>query len=198
MTGRDSAVIKRAELERHGAIVRQLGDRSQTSAPAPERLVAGSVRPAAGDAEEADRVRRLVQAMLSGFARQRQELLDEVQPYAVRIAVEVAKRIVRRELQTDPGLITRTVQAAFEQMSPAPGMRVRVHPIDASHLRRTIREVVTSPDQAECVEIVPDESIEQGGCVIEGQRGVVDARLRTQFEEIQARLFDALDTGGRR
>ncbi|MFW5867491.1 MAG: FliH/SctL family protein [Armatimonadota bacterium] len=143
---------------------------------------------------EADRTRGLVQAMLSGFARQRRELLTELQPYVVRIAVEVARRIVQRELRTDPGLVNRTVRSALEQVAMASETRVRVHPLDAQVLQSTIREIVQAPDEAASLQIVPDGSIERGGCVVESDQGIVDARLQTQFEEVQARLLDGLST----
>ncbi|MGI5818242.1 MAG: FliH/SctL family protein [Armatimonadota bacterium] len=138
-------------------------------------------------------MRRLVQAMLAGFARQRRELLMELQPYVVRIAVEVARRIVRRELQTDPGLTARTVGAALDQIATASETRVRVHPLDARLLKSTIREIVPAPDEAASLQIIPDGSIERGGCVVESDRGIVDARLQTQFEEMQGRLLDGLE-----
>ena len=150
----------------------------------------------APEGEHTERVRRLVQAMLSGVAQQRRELLAELQPYVVRIAVEVARRIVGRELTTDPGLITRTTEVALEQMMSASQITVRVHPLDAQVLQATLSEIVRAPDQADGLEIVPDGSIEPGGCVVESDRGIVDARLRTQFEEMQARLLQELDGGG--
>lgn len=149
-----------------------------------------------GEAEQVDRVRRLVQAMLRGFAQQRRELLAELRPYVVRLAVEIARRIVQRELRTDPGLIVRTTDTALEQVASASGVRVRVHPLDAELLQQTMSEMVPAPDRAAAIEVVPDGSIEQGGCVVESDRGIVDARLRTQFEEMQTSLLDALEGHG--
>ncbi len=120
-------------------------------------------------------------------------MLVELQPQVVRIAVEVARRVVRRELLTDPGMIGRTVQSALEQVAAASHARVRVHPLDAQVLQATIRELLPASDEAASVEIIPDGSIERGGCVIESDRGIVDARLETQFEEMQARLLDGLE-----
>jgi flagellar assembly protein FliH len=131
--------------------------------------------------------------MLGAFARRRREMLMELQPHVVRIAVEVARRIVRRELRTDPGMVARTVGSALELVASASRARVRVHPLDAQVLQSTIREIVTAPDEAAAVEIIPDGSIERGGCVVEGDRGIVDARLQTQFEEMQTRLLDGLE-----
>lgn len=192
--GATGRIIKRAELARSGTPVRTLGERlAYPLAPAP-LLVEEPLEPEPDDAE-IERTRRLVQAMLSGFAQQRRELLDELLPYVVRIAVEVARRIVRRELTSDPGMVTRTVQAALEQMLSASQIVVRVHPLDAQVLQAQIGSIADAPDQAEAIEIVPDGSIDPGGCVVESERGIIDARLRTQFEQMQAQLLQELERG---
>lgn len=192
----EGRIIKQSELDDSDTRVRGLGpaEKAPAETRSEESVTVEAARPARSDEEQ--RVRRLVQAMLSGFAQQRRELLADLQPYVVRIAVEVAQRIVRRELRTDPGLIVRTAETALEQLSSASLVRVRAHPLDAQLLESRMNEIVSARDEAATVEIVPDGSIERGGCVVESDRGIVDARLHTQFEEIQARLFDALDTTG--
>lgn len=190
MSERRGRVIKCDELEATEGVFSAFS--AVDRAPG-ERGVAVKA-PQEPEAPEVERVRRLVQAMLSGFAQQRRELLTELQPYVVRVAVEVARRVVRRELEGDPGMIARTVGSALEQVAGASQVRVRVHPLDAQVLQGTIRELVTTPERAAAVEIVPDGAVEPGGCVVESDRGIVDARLQTQFEEMQARLLDSLET----
>ncbi len=200
-------VIKREEIERRGVEVLRLGTDAEPASEMPPMTEPEETLPAVshveGDSEQVQRVRRLVQAMLSGFSRHRRELLDELQPHVARIAIEIAKRIVQRELRTDPGMVTRMVEAALEQVTAASTVRVRVHPLDAQTLEETLWEIVSAPDEAEALEIVPDGSIEAGGCVVESDRGIVDARLQTQFEEMQRSLLEApgshrSDEGGTR
>ena len=195
MSERAGRIIKRDELEREGLRMARVHAAESEAEPSSEAALGGAVESVREDeaSPEVDRVRRLVQAMLGGFARQRREMLMELQPYVVRIAVEVARRVVRRELDTDPGMIARTVESALEQVAAAAQARVRVHPLDAQVLQATIRELVPASDEAAAVEIIPDGSIERGGCVVESDRGIVDARLQTQFEEMQARLLDGLE-----
>jgi len=193
-------VIHRADIEASELRVVRMGgedDPPGPTQPAREAQVAPAqpqIVSEKADPEQEQRVRRLVQAMLAGFARQRRELLSELQPYVVRIAVEVGRRIVRRELRSDPGMVTRIAQAALEQVGMAANVRVRVHPLDARILEDSMMQIVAAPDEAAAIEIVPDTSVEQGGCVVESDRGIVDARLRTQFEEMQTRLLEGLET----
>ena len=196
-------IIRRTEIEANEVRVTPVG--GDLAPPAHETPVVdvpvaprAEVVPEPGDDEQVERVRRLVQAMLSGFARQRRELLADLQPYVVHISVEIARRIVRRELRTDPGMITRIAESALEQIGAAANVRVRVHPLDAQVLERSMMEIVSAPDEAAAIEVVPDAAVEQGGCVVESDRGIVDARLRTQFEEIQTSLLASLETESRR
>lgn len=188
-------VIKRTELECAGGRLHRLGDHASEPTASGQFVVEPPLA-AETESAELERTRRLVQAMLSGLAQQRRELIDELLPYVVRIAVEVARRIVRRELTSDPGQVTRTAQAALEQMLSAAQVVVRVHPLDAQVLRASIGALTDAPDQAKALEIVPDGSIDPGGCVVESERGIVDARLRTQFEQMQAQLLHELERGG--
>lgn len=185
-------IISQEETRRGGLRVKPLleaPDRPAEHSPAARPEVLAEP----GDSEQEARVRGLVQAMLSGFAQQRRELLADLQPYVVRIAVEIARRIVRRELRTDPGLITSIARGALEQIGSAAEVRVRVHPLDAQVLQETILQVVVAPGQAPTVEIVPDGSIERGGCLVESDQGIVDGRLHTQFEAVQTSLLQALE-----
>ncbi len=196
-------IIRRTEIEGSEVRVTPMGgDLAPAPLPPPPPDIpvtpSAEIVPEPGDDEQVERVRRLVQAMLSGFARQRRELLADLQPYVVRISVEIARRILRRELRTDPGMITRIAEAALEQVGAAANVRVRVHPLDAQILEQSMMEIVSAPDEAAAIEVVPDAAIEQGGCVVESDRGIVDARLRTQFEEIQTRLLESLETEGHR
>ena len=188
-------IIKRRELEDEVVCLSQIEGECCESVPGAEEPDPAVVEEAAGEVEmdQVERVRHLVQAMLSGFSRQRREFIMELQPYVTRISVEVAERIVRRELRTDHGMIARLVGDALKQVAGASRVRVRVHPLDARTLQETLREIVAAPDEADALEIIPDGSIECGGCVVESDRGIVDARLQTQFEEIQTSLLDALD-----
>lgn len=186
-------IIRRDQLERDRVqVTRLLRSPGPPEATGP-RPTSPEVLPEAMESEREERLRTLVKAMLSGFAQQRRELLADLQPYVVRIAVEVARRIVRRELRTDPGLITSIARSALEQLGAAADVRVRVHPLDAQLLQETILELAATPGEAAALEIVPDGSIERGGCVVESDRGIVDARLRTQFEAVQTSLLQALE-----
>jgi len=108
-------------------------------------------------------------------------LRDAVETEVVELAFAVARRILRRELQTDPAATLGVVKAGLERVSSGEVQRIRVHPDDFEMVRA---EVDGS------VDVVSDESVAVGGAVFETPEGRLDARIQTQLEEIERGLVD--------
>jgi flagellar biosynthesis/type III secretory pathway protein FliH len=65
-------------------------------------------------------------------------------------------------------------------------LRVRVHPGDAAVLSPTWAQQAAPTGQR--LELVPDENIRRGGCLVEGEAGMVDARVETQQQLVLSAL----------
>jgi flagellar biosynthesis/type III secretory pathway protein FliH len=61
---------------------------------------------------------------------------------------------------------------------------VRVSKDDLENVSRRKDFWMPVGERLESIIIEPDERIEKGGCIIESNSGVVDARLGVQFEEL--------------
>jgi flagellar assembly protein FliH len=116
----------------------------------------------------------------------RRLLRREAEEDLVKLAIAIARRVIRRELTTDPEAILGLVKAAFEKVDAREVFRVRVHPADAALLETALRERA-APDR---VEIVADRSLERGAVILETARGNLDASAETQLIEIERGLAD--------
>jgi flagellar assembly protein FliH len=70
-------------------------------------------------------------------------------------------------------------------------LRIRVNQLDVDLLRQNRPSLLQVVDGVEGIEIVEDRRVDQGGCVIETEQGVYDARIRTQLGEIERVLREA-------
>jgi flagellar assembly protein FliH len=104
----------------------------------------------------------------------------------VRLAVAIARRVVRRELTIDPQAITGLVKAALEQISAGERIRVRVHPQDEA----AVRSCLAAAGRAASVEVAGDAALERGSAILEAERGDLDASANTQLAEIERGLTD--------
>lgn len=122
------------------------------------------------------------------LARLRERLRRETEEDLVRLAVAIARRILRREISTDPQAILGLVKAAFERIDEREVLRLRAHPEDA----RTLEASFADLGLPERIEVVADKKLERGALVVETERGELDASVETQLEEIERGFADLI------
>jgi len=117
--------------------------------------------------------------------------LEEQMALAVtRTAVQLARQVVRHELDTRPEIVARVAQEAVNAIVlSARHLRVRVHPADQQHVMAGAGEALKARD----ARIIADPSIEPGGCIVDSDLGQVDARIGTRWAAAAA-VFGREDT----
>ncbi len=162
---------------------RRLQEAAQVEAA---RAVAEAQARARAELEAAwtERLRRL-ERLLEELGRQGPEVLAErFAPAVVTLALEVARKIVRREVDQDPGLLVAWAREAAGRLHGAGELVVRVNPQDLELLRAS-GVPVDRADQG--LRWVADPGVD-GGCVVESEAGVADATLGTQLRVLRERL----------
>ena len=154
-----------------------------------------SERQAQEAAMAAHEERRLRQAaeLVETFARERERYLEAVEPEVVKLALAVAARILRREAQMDPLLLTGAVRVALGQLSSSTQIRLRVPPADLDLWEEAIALL---PNLETKPTVLAGEGMRLGDCEIETEMGSVDLGVRAQMAEIERGFFDR--AGGRR
>ena len=77
-------------------------------------------------AAEAEQRRRQLGELVTRFAEERDRYLRAVEQEVVKLALAVAARILRREAQMDPLLLTGAVRVALGQLAASTEVRLRV------------------------------------------------------------------------
>jgi len=153
-----------------------------------EGEAAGQSRAAA----ELQPVLERLERSITELAGLRARLRKEAEADLVRLALAIARRILRRELAVDPDALHGLVLGALEKLQGQEICRVRVHPAHAGVFRACLRQMVAAAP----VEVLPDASREVGTVIFETERGNLDASVESQLREIERGLSDRL--GGSR
>lgn len=148
---------------------------------------------AAAQAMAAQERTRQAAELVEGFAKERDRYLRAVEAEVVELALAVAARILRRESQMDPLLLTGAVRVALGQLSGSTQVKLRVPPAELDLWREAI---ATVPNLALKPTVVAGEGMRLGDCIIETELGSVDLGVRSQLGEIERGFFDR--AGGRR
>lgn len=121
------------------------------------------------------------------FGRERARYFAEVEAEVVKLALAVAARVLHREVNLDPLLLTATVRIALEKIADNSATKVHVPLSEVESWRKGFAE------GADCkVEFIGDEHLGAGECTLATNIGRVDLGVSAQLEEIEKGFFDLL------
>lgn len=147
---------------------------------------------AAARQELAGDVRTVVEklaATISEIAGVRSEAIHRAEADAVHLVLAISRRILHRELSLNVNAVEDLIKAALEKLQAQEVYRVRVHPDQEETLKRCLGKT----GRGQAVTVVSDPTQSEGGAVFETNRGLLDASLDTQLDEIERILADQLE-----
>ncbi len=136
--------------------------------------------------QEIDNVTNRLTALINALATPLEHLSDDVEDELVKLAVAIAKQIVRRELKTDPTQVISVVKEALNAL-PAAGQNIKLHlhPEDA----KLVADTMLANANERKWELVDNPLIQRGGCRIETDSSNVDATIESRVATIATRIM---------
>jgi flagellar biosynthesis/type III secretory pathway protein FliH len=117
----------------------------------------------------------------------RQSVLREAAEGVADLAIGIAARILRREVETDGRAVVPVLRELLQRAATATQITVRLSPRDHAILLAGLHEIPEATG-VEGLRLRADSGVTPGGCVIETEAGSLDARLETQLERVDAAL----------
>ena len=131
--------------------------------------------------------------LIQNFAQERDRYLQTAELEVVKLALAVAARILRREAQMDPLLLTGAVRVALGQLSASSTVRLCV---PAKDLDLWTESIALIPNLAVKPTLIAGEGMRLGDCIVETSMGSVDLGVRSQLGEIERGFFDRAGATG--
>lgn len=117
-----------------------------------------------------------------GFAAAQRDLAACMEQEAARLGMEIAKKIVRREVSADPDLVVALASMAVKKAVSQSGAVLRVSVGDAERIRLSMHDLRSS------ITVREDPSLERGDFVLDTAQSHFDGRIDAQVESL-GRLF---------
>jgi flagellar assembly protein FliH len=119
------------------------------------------------------------------FRRERLRYFAGVEAEVVKLALAIAARVLHREAKLDPLLLSGVVRVALEKVSDGSTAVLRVPAGEIESWREVFAEEPS-------LQLVGDEKLHTGDCVIDTSVGSVELGVSAQLEEIERGFFDLL------
>ena len=120
-----------------------------------------------------------------------EQLVSRYAPQMVRLALEIAEKVIGRAVEEDPRIAASILERARREVVDARQIRIWLHPADHKVLSQLRPDLIKIGSEAgRTVEVLASEEIGRGGCRLETEMGVVDATIPTQLAETRRQLLD--------
>ncbi len=128
-------------------------------------------------------------ANINNFMGAPKEVFEFISPDILEISVDIAKKIIKKEVESDPQVLVNTIVDVLKTVSKnEPKVSIRVHPQAVGYVKDTIPNITYENGIDSKLNIISDPSIEPGGCIFQTNNGIVDASIDTQLEIIKKAL----------
>ncbi len=128
----------------------------------------------------------------TAFQEKRQPLLEEAQRGVLDLAIEIARKVIQKEIELDTETIIGVVKRAVEQIFRGSDLTLQLHPEDARIVEETLAGNPRWAEDLRQVEVRPSPEIDRGGCRLLSGAGVVDVTVESQLELIGEALNQSL------
>jgi len=136
-----------------------------------------------------------VGALASDFHQRLESLEQQLAGRIAGVALELARQVVRTELQQRPEMVVDVAEQALSALLvAAKHIVLRLHPDDHGMAQAQLADILA----ARGVRAVPDSTITRGGCLVESDIAVVDATVEARWARTAAAFgHEAPWNGGR-
>jgi flagellar assembly protein FliH len=120
------------------------------------------------------------------------QIIAEAEPFLLELSVQIAEKIIQKQLSVDSEYQKELIQKLLSRKRDKGVITLCVSPTQFMVMNASREELSRSIDAQAELQIIPDASVQDHGCVIRSALGTIDARIDTQLNEIKKALLAVL------
>ena len=128
-----------------------------------------------------------VTALAEGAVRARAEFLQRCEPEVIGLVLEIARTVIGQQLALDREALADVARRALSIAGEAEQYYLHLHPDDAELVERYLQRDTLGM----AIQVVRDDHLSPGDCLVRTPYGRVDASVATQLREVREQLVGA-------
>lgn len=135
--------------------------------------------------EQASEELQQIRETFAAFMNAKQEVYEQIAPDILEISVDIAQKIIKKEVSEDPQVLVNNIVDVLKSLSKDENkIALRVNPVQVDVVKQQVPEILTIAGSDARVSVLADEEVSEGGCLVTTSNGVVDATVETQLSVI--------------
>ncbi|ACV61604.1 flagellar assembly protein FliH [Desulfofarcimen acetoxidans DSM 771] len=131
---------------------------------------------------EAINVRNSAWEMLRSAEAERKITLSEIEEEVLALSVQIAEKLVAKQLDIDRETVLSIVQEAVLLLSDRDSFIIVANPADVEIIRQNKHMFMKFLTEAAGLKIIGDPDIDPGGCRVKTERGQIDSTLESRWQ----------------
>ncbi len=119
---------------------------------------------------------------------------EELQKVVMPVALKAAKKIVASELQVNPQVTLDIVSSTLKSIAQHKRIVLYVSKQDYELIESSKSRLKSVFEELESLSIREREDVEPGGCVVETEVGIINARLKDRWRTLETALENVVST----
>ncbi len=122
------------------------------------------------------------------FEEKLKMLRHEMQKAVLPLVMKATKKIIGEELKLDSETILSIVLQSIKSISQCKVVKLYVNKKDLDFLGSEKEELKKQFEKLESFQILPRDDVDHGGCIIETEKGILNATLENQYRALERAL----------
>lgn len=133
-----------------------------------------------------------VEKLLHSLKILKREIMNQNETHLLKLTMEIGTRLAYHEISLHPEIILEVLKQSIDMAIDEEKLVVKVNPTNYEFFMNLINENRKEIEFVKYLSFEEDASITKGGCVIESNYGVIDARVEERVSKLWETLSEQL------
>lgn len=141
----------------------------------------------AGEAKAQELIRKKAQ-LVAQLQELHRNLYKEAEEHMVQLALEIAQKILRKQVEMDPQVVLEVAKATLQEAHAGETYFLYVNPQDLKRAAKGKDDLYSQIPPGATLQIIADPDVSPGGCRVETEVGSTDGTLESQLAQLAEKL----------
>ena len=138
-----------------------------------------------------DEIEKLTEAINELLTAKEKVMRDAIPDIAI-IAVKAAEKIIKKEVELSDKVILKIVSEIIQSVGrDETEIMIKTNAHDVQIVKENLPEIYPYHEKTK-INVIADEEVERGSCIVETRNGIIDAKFSTQLQILEKALVSGM------
>lgn len=139
--------------------------------------------------QEAQRLIEHLHTIITSAIEKRNEIIDQSETQLINLVLLISQKVIKVISENQKNVVINNVIQALRKLKSRGDVVIRVNLTDVQLTSDHVQDFMRMVENVRSITVLEDSSVDKGGCIIETDFGQIDARISSQFKEIEENIM---------